>query len=84
VGAGGATAGGGVSSLPAPKGFHGATIPARQDQAAAQARKLLEFRLVITEVPGPLRAAVLGRLALNSPLPKALGSFYLQRGRGAH
>jgi hypothetical protein len=84
VGAGGATAGGGVSSLPAPKGFHGATIPARQDQAAAQAQKLLEFRLVITEVPGPLRAAVLGRLALNSPLPKALGSFYLQRGRGAH
>ena len=84
VGAGGATAGSGVKSLPAPKGFHGAIIPARQDQAAAQAQKLLEFRAVITEVPGPLRAAVLGRLALNSSLPKALGSFSLQRGRGSH
>ena len=85
VGAGGAAAGaGGVKSLPAPRGFHGATIPARQDAAAAQAQKLLEFRAVITDVPGPLRAAVLGRLALNSPLPKALGSFSPQRGRGAH
>jgi hypothetical protein len=35
-------------------------------------------------VPRPLRYAILGRLALNSPLPKALGTLDLHRGHGSH
>jgi hypothetical protein len=47
-------------------------------------QKLLEYQAAATRAPRPLRAAVLGRLVLESPLPKALGALHLDRGRGSH
>ena len=47
-------------------------------------QKLLEYQAAAARAPGPLRAAVLGRLVLDSSLPKALGPLHLHRGRGSH
>ena len=84
VGGGSAVAGGGaVGSLPAPNALNGRAVP-HQDAATAAAQRALEFKAAEELAPGPLRAAVLGRLALSSPLPKALGALHLHRGRGSH
>ena len=86
LGVGGATAGAGASRpLPAPNAVHGSSVRTRQDAAAAAyAQKLLEYRAFVKHVPRPLRAAVLGRLVLDSSLPKALGPLHLHRGRGSY
>jgi hypothetical protein len=57
-------------SLP-PRGFTGTTTS-----------KALQFQAA--GVPRPLRFAIMGRLALSPPLPKALGTLDLHRGHGSH
>lgn len=81
VGAGGGTA---LGIPPAPNGVHGSEVRTHKNAATAFNQKLLEYRAAATRAPRPLRAAVLGRLGLESPLPKALGALHLDRGRGSH
>jgi len=87
-GVAGGAAGGGAVPLPLSSGVHGSSVhaPARfaAPGTAAYAQKLLRFRALVKGVPRPLRAAVLGRLALASSLPKALGLLHLHHGRGSH
>jgi len=84
-GVAGGAAGGGAVPLPLSSGVHGSS-PQRfaAPGTAAYAQKLLRFRAFVKDVPRPLRAAVLGRLALASSLPKALGLLHLHHGRGSH
>jgi hypothetical protein len=85
LGVGGGTAGAGAVGLPPlSSGVHGSSVPAPARFAAPDAQKLLAYRAIVAHVPRPLRAAVLGRLALASPLPKALGPLHLHHGRGSH
>jgi hypothetical protein len=63
------------ASLPAPSLAHSLERNAIRNDRLAQA---------VSVAPKPLRAALLGRLALTSPLPKALGTLELHRGHGSH
>ena len=86
VGAGGASRGAARRGpLPAPKGSTERPSPPARILAAAQAQRLLELRAVISRGPAARCAPPCSAgCALNSPLPKALGSFDLQRGHGSH
>ena len=84
--AGGATAGGGVKSCRCPKASTERRIPARQDQAATEAQKLLEFRAVITDAQAAALRAARARPA-GAQLTAAEGARLrssLQRGHGSH
>lgn len=80
---------GGGNVLGVPQAADGVLGPSRHTDANAPAhtfsdQKLLEYRAAATRAPRPLRAAVLGRLVLESSLPKGLGPLHLNRGRGSH
>ena len=83
VGAGGGTV---LGQSKAPNGPFG--LPSTTDAHATvhtlSDQKLLEYQAAAARAPRPLRAAVLGRLVLDSSLPKALGPLHLHRGRGSH
>jgi hypothetical protein len=84
---GAGAAGGNALGLPkAPYGVFGRPGLTGLDAAAhtLSDQKLLEYQAAAARAPGPLRAAVLGRLVLDSSLPKALGPLHLHRGRGSH
>ncbi len=79
----------GRNDLGVPKAPYGVFArPSRTGLSAAahtlSDQKLLEFQAAAARAPRPLRAAVLGRLVLDSSLPKALGPLHLDRGRGSH
>jgi hypothetical protein len=85
-----AGAGGGALGLSASKGS--APGPANSPLHAAPALgptsangpALRSQGHALAYVPKPLRYAIAGRLALESALPKALGTLDLHRGRGSH
>jgi negative regulator of sigma E activity len=86
-----AGAGGGVLS-PGLDDVHGNTErraapsallpPKRAERLTTTTNKALQFQAA--GVPRPLRLAIMGRLALSPPLPKALGPLDLHRGHGSH